>query len=175
MPPLTFKQRRRRSNITVACILVGAAFIATAKALGFLGILLPVSVPGYLNKPPAGQFAELDWTLLQKGRWDEDTPPAPLPPIKALSGQQVTLRHCFMLPLHQGGEADEFFVAPKPRGCYFCFPPGVAEVVHVKMANGKKIQPIDRPVTVFGTFTAATGVADSYLYSIDNAIMMVGG
>jgi hypothetical protein len=80
----------------------------------------------------------------------------------------------YLLPLHTPGVSSQFFIAEQPRGCYFCNPPGVAEVVQINIAGGKQLEPTDRPVQVYGTFKLASGApSDSALYMINDATLVL--
>jgi len=164
---------RRRLVIGLA-FLVPIALFAATNAKFLKQLLFAPNLPGYVKAVPAGDFAQLDWTQLQQGQWDFKTKPVVPPAVLAQNGKPVTVRG-YLLPLHTPGEASQFFVARNPRGCYFCSPPGVAEVVQVNVAGGKLLTPTDWPVSVFGTFKAATGQpGEDMLYTIDDAQLKLG-
>ena len=93
--------------------------------------------------------------------------------MKPLVGKLATVRG-FLLPLHPG-KAPEFFVAPKPRGCYFCYPPGISEVVKVNMSHDRKVDITDRPVEVYGKLRLAkdSTYREECLYYMDDAELVV--
>jgi hypothetical protein len=154
----------------LAILLAGIGF-----ALGPT-IIEAYSVPhvqGYANEAPQGQFASLDWGLMAKGDWPQDSKPVMPEAVLALHGQPVTIKG-FALPLHEAGEAETLFLAKYPRGCYFCNPPGIADVVVVKVAGERKVPLLNRPVCVYGTFHAATGSDDDEgLYTIADATLVI--
>lgn len=160
---ITAKQRRRRGM-----------FIGMAIVLIIIGYVLLTPPSGYALHAPAGSFAPLEWKHLQEGQWNNKSKPVIANEVKRLDGQQVVL-HGFLLPLHKPAAASQFFVAGRPRGCYFCNPPGVSEVAQVNVAGGKELPFTDLPVTIYGRLKVATGSPDDeMLYIIDDATLTAG-
>jgi hypothetical protein len=170
---MTIQQKRKRDmTITVIVVLVALSCLAVKRAYeGINGQLLP----GYLPAAPQGNYAALDWGLLQQGTWDIGHGPQSPAALLHLNGTPARLSG-HLLPLHTPGVSSQFFIAAKPRGCYFCNPPGVAEVVQVNIAGNKQIADTDYPVTVYGTFRVATKVNDPLgnLYVLDDAQVKMG-
>lgn|GEM_PF-1570858 len=167
-----YRQKRRRWTLflILAIFFGGLAFAVTPI------IIQAYSVPhmrGYASEAPGGQFASLDWDLLVKGEWPRDGKPAMPEPVRSLDGKPVTIKG-FALPLHEAGEAETLFLAKYPRGCYFCNPPGMADVVVVKVAGGRKVPLLNRPICAYGTFHAATGSEDDEgLYVVTDATLLI--
>jgi hypothetical protein len=129
--------------------------------------------------PPAGdggaetaasaEPGELNWDELMAGRWESGKQPLVPDSIARLDGQQVRLRG-FAIPLHDAAESTCLFVAQMPRGCYFCQPPGIAEVVVVEIAGGRKMPLRDKPLRVRGVLRLGSGKDDdAALYTIVEA------
>lgn len=167
----TWQQRRRRTMLIVLAIIL----IAIGFAVGPT-VIDAYSVPhvqGYATAAPPGSYRPLDWDLLAQGDWARDSQPVMPESLRALDEKPVTLKG-FALPLHDAGEADTLFLAKYPRGCYFCNPPGIAEIVIVKVADRKKVPLLNRPVCVYGTFQAATGSDDDEgLYTVTDAVLVI--
>ncbi len=167
----TYRQRRIRAwilGIVIAVVLVGAA---AGKEV--LQLVFGPKLAGYLTEAPAGSFTALAWPVLHNGQWEYDTKPIVPQEVAALDGQQVSV-HGFLLPLHESGASAQFFIAEKPRGCYFCNPPGIAEVVTINLAGGKALEMTDWPVTAYGTLHVATGAeGDAVLYRLEDVVLAV--
>ncbi len=127
---------------------------------------------GYAARSPEGTSAALKWNDLHRGQWPAKGTPRVVPAIGDLAGKTVHLKG-FMLPLHQAQEASEFFLAASPGGCYFCSPPGVADVVMATTVGRKKMSITDQPVEAFGTLRLAAGSQDQALYMIDDATFVI--
>lgn len=168
----TFQQRRKRAIIIgILCAII---LFALAEGKTILLFINGPKIPGYATSAPAGKFIDLDWKAMQQGQWKYGNKPIVPQTVIALSQKQVHLKG-FLLPLHTAGVSSQFFIACKPRGCYFCNPPGVAEVVQINMANGKQLDPTDWPVSVYGTLKVASGAPDDQmLYVINDAVMVAG-
>jgi hypothetical protein len=122
--------------------------------------------------PAAHAYLPLPWEQLHQGRWETNQPPAMPTAIAALSGRPVAISG-YLLPLHGAEEAADLFLAQRPGGCFFCNPPGIADVVLVHVARGKKIPLVSNPVCVYGRFHAATkGGNDESLYEIHDATVV---
>lgn len=129
-------------------------------------------LPGYASGAPSGEYANLDWKLLQQGEWPYGKKPVINKQIMALSGKKVRLKG-FMLPLHDAGPSSQFFIAEQPRGCYFCNPPGVAEVAQINIAGSKQINITDWPVSAYGILKIASGKPDEkMMYTIDEVVIV---
>jgi hypothetical protein len=129
--------------------------------------------PGYASAAPPGEWAEMTWSSLFRGRWKEGQKPSVPDELKALAGKPARVKG-FLLPLHEAAEGSQFFIAKSPGGCYFCNPPGVNEVVMVNVKGGQKLPQTNLPVTVFGTFQHATGSPDDQsLYVVNGAVLAV--
>jgi len=164
------RQRRQRRDATLGIIgVLVLAGIFLGPAL--LHELIVPDMPGYVKKAPAGVFTAIDWRNMLKATWPSNGHPIVPDVVKAQEGKMVMV-HGFMLPLHKPGVSSEFFVAQKPRGCYFCNPPGVSEVVKVHIAGDKQIAPTDWPVKAFGKFHSASSAQDDVMYTIDDATLM---
>jgi hypothetical protein len=163
---MTVQQRRKRDILIVAVAVVLLLGAAVGRSV-FQSLFEPLP-PGYLTAAPAGDFAKLEWDLLLQGQMPFDGDLWVPEAIKTLHGKPVSVRG-FLLPLHKPGASSEFFIAPKPRGCYYCNPPGVSEVVQVNIANGDKLQITGHPITAYGTFSVAQTTSDAVLYTINDA------
>ncbi|MHB9129661.1 MAG: DUF3299 domain-containing protein [Armatimonadota bacterium] len=167
----TWQQRRRRTMLLVLAVILGVIGFAMGPML-----IEAYSVPhvqGYATDAPPGHFAPLDWDLLAQGDWSRDSVPVVPQRLRTLDNTPVMIKG-FALPLHEAGEADTLFLAKYPRGCYFCNPPGIAEIAIVKVAGGKKVPLLNRPICVYGTFQAATGSEDDEgLYTISDAVLVI--
>jgi len=172
--PATVQGRQQRRRGLAGVVIAGALVVAFGKTA--LEAVFPEAgpvLPGYAQAPPPGEWADLPWGSLRSGSWEQGKKPRLTEDVAAQVGKPVRLKG-FILPLHQAAEASEFFVAKNPGGCYFCNPPGVADVVMVCMAGGRKITPTDRPVYVYGKFRTATGSPDDQsLYVIRDALVSV--
>jgi hypothetical protein len=114
----------------------------------------------------------LPWEQLRQGRWDMDKPPTIPASIAALSGHSVTISG-YLLPLHGAEESADLFLAQRAGGCFFCNPPGIADVVLIHVAKGKQIPIVSNPVRVYGRFHSATdGGNDESLYIIQDATVV---
>jgi len=168
---VAFQQRRRRDimigvlgMIGILCLLLGRNFVEAITG---------PNIPGYAQQAPAGSFVALDWQILQQGRWDDGKPPVVPTPLHALAGKKVRLRG-FLLPLHSATAA-QFFISEKPRGCFFCYPPGIAEVVQLNIAGGKQLEITGLPVTAYGTLHPAVDAkTDAALYTMNDTILVAG-
>ena len=159
----SFQQRRRRTIILG--VVIGVLII------GYVALTPP---SGYAAHAPEGTFIPLPWKQLQAGKWEDKSKPVVVDAVKRLNGQQVKLKG-FLLPLHVPAAAAQFFVAERPRGCYFCNPPGIAEVVEVNVRGGQVMPFTDLPVTIYGHLRVATGApTDEMLYIIDDATLTAG-
>ena len=164
------QQRRLTMFFILAIVLTGLGFAIGPTVIEAYSV---PHVQGYATEVPHGQFASLDWGLLAKVDWPRDSKPVMPEPVRALHGQPVTIKG-FALPLHEAGEAETLFLAKYPCGCYFCNPPGIADVVVVKVTGGRKVPLLNRPVCVYGTFHAATGSEDDEgLYAITDAVLVI--
>lgn len=130
-------------------------------------------MPGYVKQAPQGEFVKLDWDELTRGKWDGGGKPACPASVMAANGKQVEV--CgFITPFHEAGASAVMFVTGQPRGCYFCNPPGVSEVVMVKVKGGRKLDQATNSVNVYGKFKVADGSGkDESLYVIEDAELMV--
>jgi hypothetical protein len=164
----TSRPRKRSALLLVLPILL---LIIFGKPL--LSALVPPDLPGYAKTPPTGDYAALSWPLIQQGKWQYGKPSTVDASLRQLEGREVNLSG-YLLPLHTPGVSSQFFIAERPRGCYFCNPPGVAEVVQINIAGGRQLQPTDRAVQVYGIFKVASGApTDSVLYTINDAALMM--
>jgi len=169
---LTVLQRRRRRDTIITLCVAAVILLALFGKSIVQAVVLP-DMPGYAKVPPGGNFVPLDWKVMKKGKWESNASPTAPAELLAQNGKMVVLKG-FLLPLHQGSESSEFYIAENPRGCFFCNPPGMAEIAHVLVAGGTKVAPIDWPVKVYGKFKVATGKGDeATLYAIDDATMVI--
>ncbi len=166
------KKNRQKIRILLFCFAIGIISWIVLSDNILTQLVIGPKLPGYASHAPAGQYIDLDWKILQEGRWKYGTKPIVNPQIAELSGKLVHLKG-FMLPLHEAGLTSQFFVAGKPRGCYYCNPPGIAEIAQINTENGKKLNPTDWPVSIYGIFKVATGKPDDQmLYTVDNAVLV---
>ncbi|HEY3377673.1 MAG TPA: DUF3299 domain-containing protein [Armatimonadota bacterium] len=162
------QQRQRKKRLTLIFGLLFAVVVVGGALSQVLG-----APPGYASKPPVGQFAPINWQAMMLGQWAYGKKPVVPAAVQTLNGQMVTARG-YLLPLHSPGVASQFFIAPKPRGCYFCSPPAASEVVQVNIAGGKQLPPTMWMVNVYGKLRVATGApSDQVLYVIDDATLLV--
>ncbi|MEI6519386.1 MAG: DUF3299 domain-containing protein [bacterium] len=166
-------QKKRKRNILIAIgviVLLLVIWVMSDKDL--MQLVIGPKLPGYSKHAPSGQYADIDWKNLQQGCWEYGKKPIVKPDIAQMSDKYVHVKG-FMLPFHEAGPSSQFFIAGRPRGCYFCNPPGVAEIVQVNVANGKQLDLTDWPVSIYGTLKVATGKPDDkMLYIIDNAVVV---
>lgn len=163
------RQRRTRSLILLAAIAIVILWFSIGQRIM---LVFGQGLPGYARQAPAGNYAQLDWKQLHKGDWDYGSKPSLTDSVKRLEGQLVTV-HGFLLPLHVPGVSAQFFLSQSPGSCYFCNPPGVAEVVLVNIRGGQQITPTDWPVNVYGRLKVATGApTDQVLYEVNDAVMV---
>ena len=160
----------RRNRLKLVGVIVGVVVI-------FVGLQIPALMhphqAGYEFKAPPGQFTPVNWSVVEQAQWVYGHPPVFPDNMPDLNGKQVVAEG-FLLPLHNPGVASQFFVSDKPRGCYFCNPPGVAEVIQVNLAGGKQLNPVSGMVFCYGTLRVATGAkTDQVLYWMDNAVVVV--
>ena len=165
------QQRRRWTMFFILVILLGGIGITVGPT--FIEAYSVPHVQGYATKAPAGHFTSVDWNLLAQGDWPRNSKPVMPDRLRVLDGQSVTIKG-FALPLHEAGEAETLFLAKYPRGCYFCNPPGIADVVVVKVAGKRKVPLLNRPICVYGTFQAAKGSDDDEgLYAVTDAELVI--
>ena len=165
---LTVQQKRRR-DMTIVALTIILVVVATLGKTTLSYIFKP-SFPGYADAVPAGNYAPLDWGQLATGDWPMNGKPLIPDTVKPLEAKSVMAKG-FILPLHNTGDSNEFFLAEKQMGCYFCNRPKISEVIKVKIAGGKNVNPVDFPTRVFGTLRLAPD--DGSLYVIDDAVLMV--
>jgi hypothetical protein len=164
--------KRHKKRILFICILFALLIFWVMADKDLRQLVTGPTLPGYAKSAPAGQFTDIEWKILQQGRWKYGEKPVLIHQIVSLSGKPVHLKG-FMLPFHEAGQSSQFFIAEKPRGCYFCNPPGEAEVVQVNIAGNKQLDLTDWPVSVYGILKVAEGKADDkILYLIDDVVIM---
>ena len=164
------KKARKRTLLIIVGVVV--LFVAMQSKSLVQAIVAP-SPPGYDKTKPAGDYTPLDWDTLQKGAWTYGSKPRLAEGMAALEGKPVTVRG-YMLPLHSAAVGGQWFFASKPRGCYFCNPPGISDVIEINMPKSKEIEPSTWQVDVYGTFHMAQGKpSDALLYWIDDAVVVV--
>ncbi|HEX2949944.1 MAG TPA: DUF3299 domain-containing protein [Armatimonadota bacterium] len=162
------QQQRRNKHITFGAVIV--ILIAFAANPIWQAISGP-KVPGYLKKAPAGHYTLVNWHNVQRGQWEYGKKPIVPQDVAKLQGKRVCIQG-YLLPLHNPGVSSQFFIAPKPRGCYYCNPPGVSEVVQINIKDGKQLSPPDWnwPVKAYGVFHVATGATnDQVLYALNDS------
>jgi hypothetical protein len=163
------KIQKKRFVFYGVLILVVAIWVMADKDLR--QFITGPDLPGYALKAPSGEYTNLDWKMLQQGKWPYGKTPVINKQIIALSGKKVCLKG-FMLPLHDAGPSSQFFIAEQPRGCYFCNPPGIAEVAQINIANNKQINITDWPVCAYGILKVAAGKPDDkMMYTIDDVVV----
>ena len=164
------KRVRNRNLLIVAGVVL--VFVGMQSKSLMQRILAP-SPPGYSKQAPAGEYASVDWAKLQEVHWMYGSKPRLPEGVAKLEGKAVTVRG-FMLPLHSAGQSSQWFVSEKPRGCYFCNPPGVSEIMLVNMAGGAELSPSTWQVDVYGKLHIATGdPKDTVLYTLDDASVVI--
>jgi hypothetical protein len=164
------KRARNRNLMIIGGVIV--VFLGM-QSKSLVQALIAPPPAGYDKAAPPGEFTQLDWGPAQQARWVYGTKPKVPAEVAALEGKPVTARG-FQLPLHAATQSAQWFLAPKPGGCFFCNPPSISEVVEVNMAKGKQIAPSNWQVDVYGTFHIAQGKPhESVLYTIDDAHVVV--
>lgn len=129
------------------------------------------AAPPTTTTPPAttgttASEAVLRWEDLRRGTWERGSQPQIPGEVRRLEGRRVSLTG-FVLPLHSATAASELFLAGNPGGCYFCSPPGIADVVMVKTAGGTPVALQPYPAVVRGRLTLARGSGcDTALYTL---------
>lgn len=169
---VTLERKRRKKMVgLIVGVLVVVMF---GKSLAQTIVSSSKPLPdGYVGTPPPESYAEAKWDDLKKGKWNQKSKPRVADDIAALDGQRVHVKG-FLLPLHTAGAASEFFIASSPGGCYFCNPPGVAEIVMARTKDDKKMEATQLPVDVYGTLKLATGAPDDQaLYLIEHGVFVV--
>ena len=150
----------------------------------YTGAMMAVFLPFVLQRqvfshaldapaPPASHhYTTLSWEQLHHGRWEMDQPPVMPAAIAALSGQPVTATG-YLLPMHGAGASADLYLAQTPGGCFFCNPPGIADVILIHVAQGRAIPIVSNLVRVYGRFHAATdGGNDESLYVMFDATVV---
>jgi len=166
---MALTRQERRSRVKVILIVVGVVGAFFALQSNALLHRLP---PGYAAEPPPGHWESLNWEQLHKGTWRYGHPPVLPAEVAALDGKPASVRG-FLLPLHTPGKSSQFFISDRPRGCYFCNPPGVAEVIELNLAGGRELSLYGGVVTAYGIFHVATGAAsDRVLYWMDEVVLV---
>lgn len=161
--------RKRRARIK---LLVSIAGLVAVFVLLQSESLLHRVPPGYLDKPPAGDFIALSWAELQRASWMPGHEPLVPKSVTELSGKAVKVRG-FLLPLHSARRGSQFFLSNSPGGCYFCSPPGINSVIQLNLAGGKELDLISRAVGAYGVFHVATGAAGEHvLYWMDDVVLV---
>ena len=170
---VTMERKRRKK--TVGLIVGALVLVMFGKSLAQTIVYSGMPPPdGYSAKPPPEDYTEIKWDDLKKGKWPQQkSKPHVDDAIAALDGRRVHVKG-FLLPLHTAGAAAEFFIAATPGGCYFCNPPGVADVVMAHTKDNSKMEATQLPVDVYGTLKLATGAPDDQaLYLIEHGIFVV--
>lgn len=161
------KSRSRRTLLLIPLLLLvigGKCWLDVVNA--------PVPT-GYLCAPPPGEYARPKWDDLRAGKWTYRHRPTVVKSVAELDGKPVRIDG-YLLPLHVAGLSSQFFISQRPRGCYFCNPPGIAEVVQVNIKDKRLMDITDDYVHVFGRLKIATGApTDQTLYAVDDAVMGV--
>jgi len=156
--------------------MIGLVFTAVLLGVFVVPAVLKAVVapklPGFATKAPAGAYTDLDWKILTKGDVTTDDKPLIPAPIKALNGKLVSVR-ASMIPFHSDTTSSRWYLAEKPRMCYFCSPPGIAEVVEVDVAGGKQVPITDWSVRAYGKLKVATGKRGEALYTIEDAVLVI--
>jgi hypothetical protein len=170
--PVTLARRKKRLYGGIAiCAVVLVVFGKTLTQTIVAASAPPP--PGYVDAATMSGAPDLNWDELYKGRWERKQKPSVPQNVASMDGQAVRVKG-FMLPLHEPGDASEFFLAKSPGGCYFCNPPGVSEVVTAETEGGKKMSPTQMPVYAYGRLHVATGGPDDKaLYVIDHAVFAI--
>ncbi|KAB8032294.1 DUF3299 domain-containing protein [Fluviispira multicolorata] len=95
------------------------------------------------------RVTEIDWNFLQQ--LDVSTGNIPKD-LNALNGHTVKIPG-FIIPLEDNQDfVDEFLFVPSPMACIHVPPPPPNQIVHVKMASGKKAKMSYGPVWLTGKF-----------------------
>lgn len=120
--------------------------------IGFAAIsfFLPKGDPGsvFAGAPPAeGKGKEIEWGTLRE--LDLETG-AVGETLKGLNGEKVRIPG-FIVPLEDNQkEVTEFLLVPSPQACVHAPPPPANQMVHVKMATGRKAELSYGPVWLQG-------------------------
>ncbi|WP_186643702.1 DUF3299 domain-containing protein [Fluviispira vulneris] len=95
------------------------------------------------------RITEIDWNLLQK--LDVTTGNIPKD-LKVIDGAMIKIPG-FIIPLEDNQDfVDEFLFVPSPMACIHVPPPPPNQIIHVKMASGKKAKMSYGPVWLTGKF-----------------------
>ena len=170
----TVTLERKRRKKTVGLIIGALVLVMFGKSLAQTIVYSGKPPPeGYSATPPPEDYTEVKWDDLKQGKWNQKSKPHVVDTVAALDGRRVHVKG-FLLPLHTAGAASEFFIASSPGGCYFCNPPGVADVVMARTKDDQKMEATQLPVDVYGTLKLATGAPDDQaLYLIEHGVFVV--
>jgi len=127
--------------------------------LSTLGILLGISCVYFIVKEPSkstitqvnisNKVTEADWRQLQSLNTGSGNIPDELRP---LNGTTIKIPG-FIIPLEDNQDfVDEFLFVPSPMACIHVPPPPPNQIIHVKMASGKKAKMSYGPVWLVGKF-----------------------
>ncbi|BBH52858.1 DUF3299 domain-containing protein [Fluviispira sanaruensis] len=95
------------------------------------------------------RVTEIDWNLLQQ--LDVTTGLIPKD-LKVINGAMIKIPG-FIIPLEDNQDfVDEFLFVPSPMACIHVPPPPPNQIIHVKMASGKKAKMSYGPVWLTGKF-----------------------
>ena len=159
-------RKRRRAQIFIG-IGIGVVLLVIAMYPEYKTFLHDTWL---LHNVSAGQYDPLDWNYLLKGVVGPDKKSLIIPTLVKNEDGKNVMAEGFLLPLHTGTESNEFYIAPKPRGCYFCYPPGPSEVIKFAIAGGEKIRQTDYRVYVYGKFVAGAE-NEGVMYKINDAFV----
>ncbi|MBX9703956.1 MAG: DUF3299 domain-containing protein [Silvanigrellaceae bacterium] len=132
-----------KTNFIYACV---AILIVTCTAVTYFNQKKDDS---FENANEKGDYAprEIDWNILKglnykTGRQSEE--------ITKLSGSRVKIAG-FLIPLEDNLEfVQEFLFVPSPMACIHVPPPPPNQVIHVKMASGRKAKMSYGPIWLTG-------------------------
>jgi hypothetical protein len=97
----------------------------------------------------SNKVTEVDWLQLQSLNVLSENIPNGLRP---LNGSNIKIPG-FMIPLEDNQDfVDEFLFVPSPMACIHVPPPPPNQIIHVKMASGKKAKMTYGPIWLEGKF-----------------------
>ncbi|APJ03497.1 DUF3299 domain-containing protein [Silvanigrella aquatica] len=127
-------------------------FVAIGSILG--GLFVYFIAQGASKVSPSevqnsSKLLEVEWSQLQTFNLTTGNIPNNL---RAFNGANIKIPG-FIIPLEDNQDfVDEFLFVPTPMACIHVPPPPPNQIIHVKMASGKKAKMSYGPVWLFGKF-----------------------
>ncbi len=165
----TMKQRRTAGTL----LGVGIAIVIGLFTMWSTVAELFNGPSGYVKHPPTGQYISVNWDELAKGELLRTGKAIVPPEVANLDGKIVRISG-FSQPLHHATAGSTLFITPKPGSCYYCSPPSMNGVVEVDMARGRSVELIGDHLYAFGKLKIASSTSDHSLYTLQDAVLMVG-